>query len=284
MRRPHHRSFPPAAALVVVAAIVVAAIVVAAIGIAESARHGGSAGGRGTVEAPTRPVAGAVERRTLVRALEATRAVGSGRVTVTTALAGLDVADPPPGGRLTVGRYRVAFDRRVGRVRVEIDVYGAADQPGAAAASTAGLVAAGDVVYTRTGPLAAVVGRAPRDWVRADPAALAASGASSDAARLVLDPLGPLEVVGDATGGARVVGHDVIRGSPATHLAASADLGGRVTPIEVWIDGDGVIRRLEIRLATHAADGPGAVVTTIELYDIGGAVNIAVPAAPSGER
>jgi hypothetical protein len=91
-------------------------------------------------------------------------------------------------------------------------------------------------------------------------------------------------VVGDATAGARVVGHDVIRGGRATHLATSADLGGRVTPIDVWIDGDGVIRRLEIRLATHAADGPGAVVTTIELYDIGGAVNIAVPAAPSGER
>jgi hypothetical protein len=151
MRRPHHRSFPPAAALVVIAAIAVAAIGIAAIGVAVSARHGGSAGGGGIAEAPTRPVARAVERQTLMRALESTRAVGSGRLTVTTALAGLDVPDPPPGGRLTVARCRVAFDRRVGRVRVEIDVYAGADQPGAAAASTAGLVAAGDVVYARAG-------------------------------------------------------------------------------------------------------------------------------------
>lgn len=282
MRRPHHRSFPPAAAPVAIALVVIAVVV--AVVVAASVRRGGSAGGQGAAEAPTRPVAGAVERRTLMRALEATRAVGSGRVTVTTALTGLDVPDPPPGARLTVSRYRVAFDRRVGRVGVEVDVYGGADQPGTPAANTAGLVAAGDAVYARAGPLAAVVGRAPGDWVRADRAAFAAFDATSDAARLVLDPLGPFEVVGDAMAGVRVAGHDVIRGSPATHLATSVDLGGRATPIEVWIDGDGVIRRLEIRLATHAADGPGAVVSTIELYDIGGAVNIAVPAGAGGER
>jgi hypothetical protein len=91
-------------------------------------------------------------------------------------------------------------------------------------------------------------------------------------------------VVRDAIGDARVVGHDLIRGSPVTHLAASADLGASVAPIEVWIDSDGVIRRLEIRLGGHAADRPGAVVTTAELYDIGRAVDIAVPAPAGGER
>lgn len=278
MRQPH-RSFPPAAAVLVIAAIAVVAIVIAA-----SARHGGSGGGRHAAELPTRPTAGAVDRRALMRALEATRAVESGRVAVTTALTGFDVPDPPPGGRLTVARYRVAFDRRVGRVGVEVDVSDAADPPGAAMSNTAGLVAAGDAVYARAGPMAPVLGRTPGDWVRADLEAFAARGASSDAARLLLDPLGPFEVVGEAIAGARVVGDDVIRGSPATHLATTADLGAGVTPVELWIDGDGVIRRLEIRLVTHAADGPGAVVTTVELYDIGAGVNIAVPTVAPGER
>ena len=62
------------------------------------------------------------------------------------------------------------------------------------------------------------------------------------------------------------------------------ELGAGVTPIEAWIDADGVIRRLEVRLATPANDGPGAVVTTIELYDIGAAVDIAVPAVARRER
>jgi hypothetical protein len=264
MRRPHHRSFLPAATLLVIAGTAVVAIV-AAIVVAVDARQGGSGGGRHAAGAPTRPTAGAVEPRILMRALEATRAVESGRVAVTTALTGFDVPDPPPGGRLTVARYRVAFDQRAGRAAVEVDMSDAAGPPGAAVSNGAGLVA-------------------PGDWVRADRAAFAARAASSDAARLLLDPFGPFAVVGDAIGGARVVGHDVIRGSPATHLATSAELGAGATPIEAWIDADGVIRRLEVRLATPATDGPGAVVTTIELYDIGAAVDIAVPAVARRER
>jgi hypothetical protein len=289
MRQPHHRSFLLAVAVLVTAAIVVAA----------GACHGGSGDDRSSADSQTRPVSGTVERRALVRALEATRAVESGRVEVATALTGFGaVPDPPPGDRLVVARCRVAFDRRARRVQVEVEMSAAAAGTGtpdaalgngeaalgAAVSSTARVVAAGGVVYTQAGPMAAALGRAPGDWVKADRAAFAARGVRSDAARLLLDPLGPFEVVGDAIGDARVVGHDLIRGSPATHLAASADLGASVAPIEVWIDSDGVIRRLEIRLGGHAADGPGAVATTAELYDIGRAVDIAVPALAGGER
>ena len=42
---------------------------------------------------------------------------------VTTAITDLDdEPDPPPGGQLTVAKYRVAFDRRVARVEVEADL------------------------------------------------------------------------------------------------------------------------------------------------------------------
>jgi hypothetical protein len=84
-------------------------------------------------------------------------------------------------------------------------------------------------------------------------------------------------VLADATGDARVVGHDVIRGSPVTHVATSADAGGSAAQVDVWVDADGVIRRMEIRLSGADRAGVGGVVTTVELFDIGRAVAITPP-------
>ena len=176
-----------------------------------------------------------------------------------------DEPDPPPGGRLTVARYRVTFDRRARRVIVETDMSGAAGAlagglggrdaaAGADLSTGARMVAVGDVVYAQGGPMAAAVGRAPTDWVEMDRATLVDRRPRSDAAALVLDPLGPFGVLGDATADARVVGHDVMRGSPVTHVATSAS-GGAAAPVDAWIDTEGVIRRMEIRLP--GGDGAG---------------------------
>ncbi len=283
MRRPHHRApVPPTAALAMVA---IATVVIV---IAAGACGGGSAGDRRSA-GPTAPASASVDHRTLSRALETTRAVESGRVEVATAVTGLgDEPDPPPGGRLTVAKYRVAFDRRVARVEVEADLTGAAGAVGARDAAVGGdasfaarMIAADDVVYTQAGPLAAALGRAPDDWVEIDRAAFADRRPSSDAAILLLDPLGPFEVVGDATRDARVIGRDVIRGSPATHLSTAADAGVAGLAVDAWIDADGVIRRLEVRLGGAGRPGAGRVVTTVELFDIGRAVAIT---PPGGER
>ncbi|MGH9228460.1 MAG: hypothetical protein ACRD07_06955 [Acidimicrobiales bacterium] len=279
MRRAHHRSF-----MLVTAVLATAATFLAGAGCRGRSTGDPSAAG------PIAPMSGRVDRATLLRVLALTRAVESGRVEVTTVLTHLgDQPDPPPGGRLTVARHRVAFDRRAGRVAVETDMSGAAGAPGGRDAAAGGdlsvparMVAADDVVYAQGGPMAAAVGRAPADWVEIDRAAFVDRWPSSDAAALLLDPLGPFEVLGDTTVDARVVGHDVIRGSPVTHLATSADsAGGPASQVDVSIDADGVIRRLEVSLAGGAGGGAGRVVTTVELFDVGRAVDIT---PPRGER
>jgi hypothetical protein len=277
MRSSHHRSFVLAAALLAAAVMVVAAA---------GCGGGSSAGDRRSAE-PTAPMSGQVDHATLIRALDATRAVESGRLEVATVLARLgDEPDPPPGGRLTVATYRVAFDRRARRVGVETDmsdVAGALGDGEVAAgsdlAAAARMVAAGDVVYAQGGPMAAAVGRAPGDWVEIERAAFVERGPSSDAAALVLDPLGPFDVLGDTTADARVLGHDVLRGSPVTHLATTTGSDGAAAPVDVWIDADRVIRRMEIRLVGGVGAGAGEVVTTVELFDVGRAVDITPPRA-----
>ncbi|HET6834859.1 MAG TPA: hypothetical protein VFH30_13370 [Acidimicrobiales bacterium] len=281
-RRAHHRSF-------VLATAVLAAVVTV---IVPAGCSGGATGDPRSAE-PTTPLSGRVDHPALTRALEVTQAVRRGRmeVAIVLTLPG-DDPDPPPDGRLTVARYRVAFDRRARRVLVETDMSGAGGAlagalggrdaaAGADLSTAARMVAVGDVVYAQGGPMAAVVGRAPTEWVEIDRAALVDRGPSSDATALVLDPLGPFEVLGDSAVDARVVSHDVIRGSPVTHVATSAESGGAAAPVDVWIDSGGVIRRMEIRLTGGVGDGAGGVVTMVELFDVGRAVDIT---PPRGER
>jgi hypothetical protein len=280
MRRVHHRLFVPAVAVVAIAVTVLAL---------------GRGGARPTADRspaePTAPTSPTVDHRTLVRALETTRGVESGRVEVAFALIHLGPeADPRPGRRLPLALYRVAFDRHARRVDVETDMSGAASTGGAGDAAaavdlsvSARMVAVGDMVYARGGPMAAALGRTPTDWVRVDRATFVGRRPNSDAGSLVLDPFGPFQVLGDATAEARVIDHDEIRGSPVTHLATHANSGGSAARVDAWVDADGVIRRMEIGLtgAAGAAGAAGAgaarVVTTVELFDVGRAVAITPP-------
>jgi hypothetical protein len=240
-----------------------------------------------------------MDHDTLSRALAATRTVETGRVQVTTVLTGLtDVPDPPPGGRVTLAVHRAAFDRHARRVEVETDLSSAAALLGPPEGASVGdlsvparMVAVGDVLYAQGGPMAAVLGRPPTGWVEIDRAAFVAQEPGSDTALLVLDPLGPFDVVGDAAGEVRVVGEEELQGAPVTHVASrvGADAGARGAPLDVWIDRDGVIRRLELRLGpgpgagrAAGAFGVGELVTKVELLDVGGPVDIAVPEASRG--
>jgi hypothetical protein len=282
MRPVHHRSFILAVRLFIPAlAVTVIAVTVLSLG-----RCGERSTADRRLVGSTVPTSLTVDHRTLVRALETTRAIESGRVEVAFVLTRLGHApDLAPGGRLPVATYRVAFDRRAGRVDVEADMSGAAGVVGMRAADggadftvPARLVAVDDVVYARGGPMAATIGRAPTDWVRLDRASLVDRGPQGDAVSLLFDPFGPLQVLGEATAGARVVGHDEIRGSPATHLATHAGRRGRAAPVDVWVDADGVIRRLEIRLSGGVGADDGALVTTVDLFDVGHPVDVTAPA------
>ena len=278
MRRTHRCVGPFMAALATVVMVIAASA--CAGGPADDRSSGGS----------TAPASPRVDRPALIRALEVTRAVESGRVEVTTAITDLDdEPDPPPGGRLTVAGYRVAFDRRVARVEVEADLSAAElaasggdllageVAAGGEARRAARMIAAGGMVYAQGGPMAAAVRRTPGGWVGIERRAFEDRRPSGDAAALLLDPLAPFGVLADTTGHARMVGHDVIRGSRVTHVATSADAGGSAAQIDAWIDADGVIRRVEIRLSSAARAGLGRVVTTVELFDIGRAMTITPP-------
>jgi hypothetical protein len=264
----------------------VAAFATVAMVIASACAGGSSDGGRSVGSAA--PTSTPVARSALVRALEATRAVQSGRVEVMTAITHLDdEPDPSPGSRQTIAKYRVAFDRRTARVEVEADLSAAegvaggdpraGDVTGGGVRPAAHMIAAGDMVYAQDGPMAAAVGRAAGDWVAIERGAFADRRPGGDAAALLLDPLGPFGVLADTTHDARVVGHNVIRGSPVTHMATHADSGGSTVQVDAWIDTDGVIRRMDIGLAGATGAGAGRVVTTVELFDIGRTVAIAPP-------
>ena len=261
-----------------------------ALAVAMAVMLGGCSGPSAERSSVDRPVGD----DTLPRALRATRAVESGRMEVTTTVTGLaEVPDPPSGGRVTVAVHRVAFNRQARRVAVETDMSGVARALGAGEAGGGGgaapgvdlsvparMVAVDDSVYAQGGPMAGAVGRTPGDWVEIDRSRLVGQGPGSDTAALVLDPFGPFDVVGDAGADVRRVGDAELRGTPVTHLVArvGSDRGGGAAPLDVWIDADGVIRRLQLRLRSGSAGGTGELVTTVELFDIGTPVDIAPPA------
>jgi hypothetical protein len=242
----------------------------------------------------------------LPHALEATRAVSSGRVEVTTTLTGIDGQPGAPPGRdsIVVAVHRATFDLPSRRVAVETDMSEVAEVIGPEASMPgdlsvpARMIAAGDVVYSQGGPFWAALAQAPDEWVQLDRARLVANGPESDTAALVLQPLAPFGLAAEAQGDVRVVGEERLRGVPVTHLVAQvrADAGGvgggvgdagdaAPGPLDVWIDADGVIRRLEHRLGRQSGGGGltsvGEVVTTVELLDVGEAVEITPPAEPA---
>ena len=58
-------------------------------------------------------------------------------------------------------------------------------------------------------------------------------------------------------------------------------------PFTAWVDEDGVVRRVDLEMSVSADGADGRVVLSMELYDLGGAVDIEVPLAsevtPIGE-
>ena len=115
------------------------------------------------------------------------------------------------------------------------------------------------------------------------------------------DSLDYLDQVGDVT----TVGHEEIDGADTTHYRAVVDLrtlldeqGGQLSerlrsqveeqlgasgatiPVDVWIDADGLVRRMRLEMSGGAfggMGGSGSVVVTTELRDLGQPVAIQVP-------
>jgi hypothetical protein len=102
----------------------------------------------------------------------------------------------------------------------------------------------------------------------------------------LLDPVGLLERLRSASSKVETIGREQVRGVPTDHVrltvardqldldAEKSEDRSETLTVEIWIDGEGVIRRF------RAEDTPGAV-GTLEFFDFGAAVEIEPP--PAGE-
>jgi hypothetical protein len=236
--------------------------------------------------------------------LAATREAESGRVEVATTLLGVgSLPGAPPGVESLRVVHTAAFDNRAGRAEAQTDLSELAAVLGDAASTSADLtsptrmVADGEVVYSQLGPMAEEYGLAPTDWVQIDRPTFVEGRPDSETAALLLDPLGPLDLL-------RLPVREVRTGEPTddlAHLVVVLDLAGAPGPgatpepggieerlaahgvdeleVELWIDGSRRARRLEFRLdgAVAGPAAPAGLVTTFELSSIGERLDMALP-------
>jgi hypothetical protein len=203
---------------------------------------------------------------------ESTSTQGSSRVAV-------DATLILPGGdeESFSGEGAFDYDEQVGRLTVEL------------AGTPTEVVFDGDVVYAEVPPGALPLGRR---WVKIDLRSLgAASGI--DLAQLVqagqTAPGRYLRWLSAARDVERV-GEETVRGVETTHYRALIDLerlateepelrdslralsseqGLDAVPTEVWIDGDGLVRRLRQDYETSPSGAKTRTSVTMELYDFG---------------
>jgi hypothetical protein len=145
------------------------------------------------------------------------------------------------------------------------------------------------------------------DWL-----SLSAEELGTSADRLGLgagtyDPSKLLESLRGVTGEPEVVGHEEVRGVPTTHYRATLDLSqalddapadqraqieaaleqlgdleSAVIPVDIWIDDNDLPRRMAIDMGGAIASLAGEDVSmtmTLEVFDYGEAVDIAIPSA-----
>jgi hypothetical protein len=149
-------------------------------------------------------------------------------------------------------------------------------------------------------------------WMKADVSQLE-SGDASDPLSTTSDPTQFLDYLRGIADDIKVVGEQTIRGARTTHYSATVDLAKAlqrqnltpaerkqlsaigledlpVMPADIWIDGDGRLRRLDLIMDFSAlasglsggllgpGDAPLATVS-LELYDFGTPVHVEAPPA-----
>ena len=259
------------------------ALLAAAVFVGCSGDGGGSGGGAGGGDdGPAAPAVGSAEE-VVEAALEATLAEGSARTEFTTELTGLTGTDET----LTVeGEGLVDLERRRSTVTVDL---------GPVLAGL-GLPGIGGEVETRAvegttwfrSPFFNSVLGVQTDWVRVD------TGAAPDAG----DGLAQLtSLAGNDPGDqlrllARVepdsveeVGDEDLRGDATTRYRASVvpqaaladQLGPGPLDVDVWVDGDGRVRRLGYTADLPPAAGGGTAAVELEYFAFGTDVDVEPP-------
>lgn len=242
---------------------VVVALVVGAIAGAMIARRGSGGGGGGGAPADT-------STADVRHAPARTAAAGSSRVAVSLNLAlGFVEASVSGDGVL---------DLRNGRGQLDLDL---------PVGSVAGLLDGGGTVYVKVAAIPL-----NREWIRLD---LGEVFPESDSAVAPLgrlassDPARALALLAQSAGDMHRVGSEPVRGTITTHSRGTFDLGfggglaetlgPAVLPLDVWVDGEGRMRKMAVRADP---DGPGPLPASsleLEMYDFGVPADVVPPPA-----
>jgi hypothetical protein len=162
------------------------------------------------------------------------------------------------------------------------------------------MIVDGSTIYMRV-PMLTYIG-GPSGWLSMNPEDM---GMSSDALGLgagTYDPSSIIESLRGAGGEPEVVGTEDVRGVETTHYRATVDLddaiaqvpedqrafieaqleqlGDSSIPLDVWVDAEGLPRRMRLDMGDLLGQAMGAevgVVMTMDFFDYGVPVDIQVP-------
>jgi hypothetical protein len=242
----------------------------------------------------------------LKQASDKTTAVTTAKVSVALAASGvpgLDNVDLTIDGAVDNQAQRSMFTVDLSKLAASLP-----SMPASAISSLLGdgkvdVVTDGGNVYVKLGGLASILGATSnKSWVE-----ISGAGTAKDIGTSVADGAAILKLL-ESAGGVTKVGNEQVRGVDTTHYSASLDLAtalsqlsaddraqaedqlGRVgidpssvkVPVDVWIDSDGLVRRVRIGVQPSggetSSNAPAATGTvTIEFYDFGQPVAITVP-------
>lgn len=177
---------------------------------------------------------------------------------------------------------RVDFERQLGSVEVDMGEAGAA-----LGIERMKSVSSANRIWMRV-PASRVAANAGRPWV---------STAVTPGAMSSSDPSAVLAYLSSANGTPERVGDESVRGVSTTRFRSTLSVdtllagvpaemreqvrstftsaGITSVPIEVWVDGDGLPRRIETKVSTQGIDA----VSRMEMFDYGKPVDITVPSA-----
>jgi hypothetical protein len=195
-------------------------------------------------------------------------------------------------GRSYTMTGQMVFDNETGRSRVVLtmpdpDSSGSVEMQG---------VFDGTVMYVQLGQLGSLPDGA--EWMALD---FSSFGLEEDEIPSNGDAMGELELLEAATGGVRKLGKESVRGVPTTRYRGTVGVAEQVkqlrekgveedlssyiqkkgTPlrIEVWIDTDGLVRRMRYVKTDPAGDGHGATTLDmrVDFLDFGDVPEVEVP-------
>jgi hypothetical protein len=224
---------------------------------------------------------------TVVAAADKTADEGSARVSMKGAVEG----NADDQSTLTASG---AFDGDRGRTIMTVDDGGRREETQ--------LAFDGTVYYIKLPPAGQAGLPEGKDWIKMDVAEFSPGGENEDLSSFMQfsqsDPTQTLGFLKGASDDFEVVGTEDVRGVETTHYSGTIDLQTvadesdelgdvyeqlldksefKEIPAEVWIDADGLCRRINYELPVPEQRGGGTATLTVEFYDFGEDVEVEPP-------